>query len=141
MKTPLDPRHQARIVAIQKLFELLYRDKSKSELTHNEIAKIGEIEKYDTNLSNQLVNGTLENLEELDKLIVKYAPERPLDQMSKVDVQILRLAIYEGFLGQLTPPKVAVDEAIEIAKEFGGQSAGKFINGVLGNLLEDKKKK
>lgn len=59
----------------------------------------------------------------------------------KVDLQILRIAIFEGFIGKLTPPKVAIDEAIELAKEFGGQASDKFVNGVLGALYEEHKGK
>lgn len=138
MKTPFDPRHQARIVALQKLFESIYKDRSKSELSFHEIAQIGEVKEFDETLANKLVKGTLENLEKIDLIIAKYAKERPLDQVSKVDIQILRLAIFEGFIGKLTPPKVAIDEAVEMAKEFGGPNAGRFVNGVLGNLLKEE---
>jgi N utilization substance protein B len=60
--------------------------------------------------------------------------------MKLVDLQILRIAIFEGFVGKKTPPKVAIDEAIEIAKDFGGDTSGKFVNGVLGAIYEEAKK-
>ena len=63
-----------------------------------------------------------------------------IKQMKLVDLQILRIAIYEGFIEEITPPKVSIDEAIEIAKDFGGESSGKFVNGVLGAIYEEMKK-
>lgn len=142
MKTQKDPRHQSRIIAIQKLFEKLFQtEELTSEISLAEIAGHSEIEKYNEELTVQLVKGVLENMEEIDETISKYATERPLAQLSKTDHQILRLAVFEGFVGQTTPPKVAIDEAIELAKEFGGEASGKFVNGVLGKLFEDSVKK
>ena len=69
-------------------------------------------------------------------MIQDNAPQWPISQIKKVDLQILRIALLEGFLLDLTPRKVAIDEAIELAKEFGGQSSDKFINGVLGAIYE-----
>ena len=80
-----------------------------------------------------------QEIEQIDETIKKYAPQWSIDQMKLVDLQILRIAIYEGFLAKITPPKVAIDEAIEIAKEFGGESSGKFVNGVLGAIYEEVK--
>lgn len=137
MKTSRDPRHLARTVAVQKIFEETFSNQEGiSRFTDKDIADISEIEGYDIKLFNSLVDGVLENLEKVDEVVKKFANERPLDQISKIDLQILRLAVYEGFIAKTTPPKVAVDEAIELGKEFGGETSGKFINGVLGNLLE-----
>ena len=65
----------------------------------------------------------------------------PIEQMKSVDLQILRMAIFEGFVGEITPPKVAIDEAIEVAREFGGEISSKFVNGVLGAIYEEIKPK
>lgn len=88
----------------------------------------------DVEYVHRVVNGTLENLAEFDKLITDAAPEWPLDQISVIDKTILRLAAYELLKDQDIPPKVAINEAVEIAKTFGGENSSKFINGVLGTL-------
>ena len=79
-------------------------------------------------------------MEGIDAIISKYAPQWPISQMKLVDLQILRIAIFEGFLGEITPPKVAIDEAIEVAKDFGGEISSKFVNGVLGAIYEERNK-
>jgi len=77
-------------------------------------------------------------LPELDVMISKYAPEWPLDQISPIDRNILRLGLFELLLySEQTPPKVVINEAVELAKEFGGEKSGKFINGVLGKVFEN----
>jgi N utilization substance protein B len=81
-----------------------------------------------------VVNGVLTHQAHMDELIQKYAPEWPLDQMAIIDRNILRIAIYEFAIGDETPLKVAINEAVELAKIFGSDSAPRFINGVLGSL-------
>jgi len=76
-------------------------------------------------------------LGEIDKIIVKYATEWPLDQITIVDRNILRIGVYELVMAEDIPPKVAINEAIEIAKTFGGESSGKFVNGVLGAIYKN----
>jgi len=105
-----------------------------------ELVSIDEIEEYDEALREKIINGVIEHKEEIDALITKYAPQWPIQQMKLVDLQILRIAIFEGFTEKITPPKVAIDEAIETAKEFGGESSGKFVNGVLGAIYEEENK-
>jgi len=87
----------------------------------------------------QLVTGVVEHLEEIDKIIEKAAPEWPLSQISIVDRNVLRIGLYELLYEDKTavPPKVAINEAIELAKSFGGESSGKFINGVLGTVYKE----
>jgi N utilization substance protein B len=79
-------------------------------------------------------------LPEIDKAIVKYATEWPLDQITIVDRNILRIGVFELLMATDIPPKVAINEAIEIAKTFGGESSGKFVNGVLGAIFKDMDK-
>lgn len=105
-----------------------------------EIVAIDEMTKYDTELLQQLTTGIREHQKELDDIIHKAAPQWTLAQIKKIDLEILRIAIYEGFVGKITPPKVAIDEAIELAKDFGGETSGKFVNGVLGGLYEKQPK-
>jgi N utilization substance protein B len=87
----------------------------------------------------QIVNGVVKHLPELDKIIEKSAPEWPLEQITIVDRNVLRIGLYELLFGNRkeVPPKVAINEAIELAKSFGGESSGKFINGVLGTVYRE----
>jgi N utilization substance protein B len=91
----------------------------------------------DQGFTKELVNGVRANLSEIDRYIVKYATEWPLDQITIVDRNVLRLGIFE-LLFTPAPPRVAINEAIEVAKAFGNDSSGKFINGVLGALYNDR---
>jgi len=92
----------------------------------------------DTDFVRNLVNGVIDHLTELNEIIKKAAPQWPLNQISIVDRNILRLGIYELLYAdkKAVPPKVAINEAIELAKSFGGQNSGKFVNGVLGTVYE-----
>jgi len=87
----------------------------------------------------QLVTGVVEHLPETDKIIEKAAPEWPIDQITIIDRNVLRIGLYELLFGdkEAVPPKVAINEAIELAKSFGGESSGKFINGVLGTIFKE----
>lgn len=85
--------------------------------------------------ARELVEGVFGNLEQIDDLISTYAPSWPVNQLAAVDRNVLRVAIFEIISGGDTPPKVAVNEAVELAKGFGSESSPKFINGVLGSVL------
>ena len=93
----------------------------------------------DTGFIWQLINGVMEHLEKINEIIVKCAPEWPLAQITLVDRNVLRVGIYELLWGKRdeVPPKVAINEAIELAKNFGGESSGRFINGVLGTIYRE----
>ena len=115
MKTSTDPRHINRQKTIQELFEWSFRQKGlKTPQTLKLIKQISKI----------------------DNIIKVSAPLWPLEQISKIDLAILRLSIYELVLEKVNPPKVIIDEAIELAKEFGGDKSSKFINGVLGTVVK-----
>ncbi len=90
----------------------------------------------DDQFARDLINGVLENREKIDEIIIKTAPEWPLEQINLIDRNVLRIGIYELLLGKReeVPPKVAINEAIELAKSFGGETSGKFVNGVLGTI-------
>jgi len=92
-----------------------------------------------TNFIWQLVKGVIDHLPQLDKIIEKAAPEWPLDQITMVDRNVLRLGLFELLYEnkEEVPPKVAINEAIELAKNFSGESAGKFVNGVLGTVYRE----
>lgn len=115
MKTPLDPRHQKRIHLMQNLFSCSFQTKTsqkKSSLC------------------------TVKHLNDIDKKIAKSAPEWPIDKIAKIDLAILRLSVYELTVERKNPPKVIIDEAVELAKEFGNEHSAKFINGALGSILQ-----
>lgn len=141
MKRSTDPRHLARVLALQELFAkyFLANPDTTEIIPVSELAQIDEIKKYDKELREKIILGVIENKDAIDGLINKYAPQWPIQQMKLVDLQILRIAILEGFIQKITPPKVAIDEAIEIAKDFGGETSGKFVNGVLGAIYEEMK--
>jgi len=92
----------------------------------------------DRGFVKELIDGIVGRLPEIDALIVRYAPEWPLEQITVVDRNVLRLGVYELVFSETIPSKVAINEAIELAKTFGGESSGKFVNGVLGAIYRDR---
>jgi N utilization substance protein B len=117
MKTSLDPRHIKREKAIKALFSSSFGQKSKK---------------------NKLANQIIKKIGQIDKIITQNAPEWPLKQINKVDLAILRLALYELIIKPNEPPKVIIDEAVELGKKYGSESTPSFINGVLGAILNEK---
>lgn len=91
----------------------------------------------DEGFSESLIRGVIDHRDDIDTIIVKYAPEWPLEQITIVDRNVLRLGVFELKFSADVPPKVAINEAIEVAKGFGGESSGKFVNGVLGAIYRD----
>ena len=134
-------RHLQRSIAMQSLFEW--------DFHKNDVSKLDSIvahncEEFAPGSKNndfvvRLVNGTVEHIDEIDNLISKCAPEWPLDQVTPVDRNILRIGTYELLFGNYeeTPPKVAINEAIEIAKSYGSDSSPRFVNGVLGTIYRE----
>lgn len=130
-------RHLSRTVAMQTLYEWDFNGKKEDlkELAKRNIDQLAPgID--DSEFVYNLINGVAGNLEEIDRIIVDTAPEWPLDQITVVDRNILRIGIYELVLAKDVPPKVAINEAVELGKTFGGESSGKFVNGVLGTLFK-----
>jgi N utilization substance protein B len=128
-------RRQARIAALQALYELdCTKHKAEEALAHSGTGK--RLPQEAIIFSKQLVEGVLRNKSELDVLIGKFAPAFPVQQMSVIDRNILRLAIFE-ILFNKTPIKVTINEAVELAKEFGSESSPRLINGVLGSITTE----
>lgn len=130
-------RRQARIAALQALYEL---DCTKHKV-EEALARLraGEtLAQEARSFSEELVKGVLQNKSELDALIKKFAPAFPPEQMSIIDRNILRLAIFEILFDDKTPFKVAINEAVELAKEFGSDSSPRLINGVLGSITTER---
>lgn len=143
MKTKKDPRHIARQIALMSLFEWSFHSTdSQTIIDHTISTSQEEVEAsidtaINTELVKLLVDGVILKLDELDQKITTAAPEWPRDQIAKIDISILRLASYELFHTK-TPEKVIIDEAVELAKEYGGETSSKFVNGVLGTLVKSK---
>lgn len=129
-------RHLARTIALQSLYEWDFNNKSAADVSHIVEHNIKEFAPglKDDEFVQELINGVINNRKEIDAKIEKTAPEWPLDQITTVDRNILRLGIFELQYDPNIPPKVAINEAIELAKTFGGESSGRFVNGVLGTL-------
>lgn len=115
MKTPADPRHQKRRRTILALFAWGFKD--------------GKVQ-------NELASRVIKSLNKIDQVIGRCAPEWPIDQINRIDLAVLRLAIFELIIQKKEPLKVIIDEAVELAKEFGGESSPAFVNGVLGTVLK-----
>lgn len=115
MKVKSDPRHLKRIKLFKKLFTIGFPNEHSID---------------------PLIKPILDNLDEIDKLIIKLAPEWPIDKLNKVDLAILRLAIFELNYEKKAPVKVIIDEAVELAKKFGTEKTSKFVNGVLGSIIK-----
>jgi len=135
MREEFDPRHAARVVALQTLFEWSFNSSDTDVIIERDIAEL-EVPTIDRDLARFLVRGVTDNLDTIDSIIETSAPEWPLVQVAKIDLAILRIAIFELYIARSVPPKVAIDEAIELGKQFGGENSGKFINGVLGTVVK-----
>lgn len=136
-------RHLARSIAMQSLYQWDFRGKPSAAIPAivKEITvEFGEpLDDDNRGYISETVQAVADKLTEIDEKIVQYAPKWPLDQMTLVDRNILRLGVYELYFNQTIPAKVAINEAIEIAKRYGGQSSGKFVNGILGAMYNDVK--
>ena len=129
-------RRRARIAVIQALFEvdLVHHDPAQAlqeRLSEWPLPSSGQV------FSIKLLQGILKQQSRLDAIIQQIAPEWPIDQIAPVDRNIIRLGAYEILMDDDTPPKVAINEAVELAKAFGGESSSRFVNGVLGTVYSD----
>ena len=132
-------RHLFRTIAMQTLYQWDFNGKNDKNLS--DILKRNKKELApgldDKEFCHYLIYGVVGNISSIDKYIEKYAPEWPIEQITVIDRNILRLGIYELKFSKEVPPKVAINEAIELAKTFGGESSGRFINGVLGAIYKE----
>ena len=128
-------RHLARTIALQTLFAWDSNGRKDADLEN--LIKYNFAPNFDDGgFVKTLVTNVKEKMPTIDREIIKYATEWPLDQITTIDRNILRLGIYELMYTE-TPPRVVINEAIEVAKSFGGDSSGKFVNGVLGTLYNN----
>ena len=117
MKTSQDPRHQKRQIIVKELFSFSFQQKQKISPDTKKI---------------------IADLKKIDELIEKAAPQFPISKLNKIDLAILRLAVFELKIEKKQPAKVIIDEAIELAKEYAGENSPKFINGALGTIIRNK---
>jgi N utilization substance protein B len=139
-------RHLGRIVALQTLYEQDFRlDVGDSSLDLDEVLS-RNVERYEETIDDkafidQLVRGVIQKQQDIDNLLRPVAPEWPIEQIARMDRVILRIGVYELLFEKGVPPKVAINEAVELAKAFGGENSSKFINGVLGTVLREHEAK
>lgn len=135
-------RHLGRIVALQTLYELDFRvEVGDSQLDTAEVLT-RNIDRYkevveDKAFISEIVEGVLSKIDELDSIIQPIAPDWPLSQIARIDRTILRIGVYELSHMHKVPPKVVINEAVELAKSFGADNSSKFVNGVLGTALKN----
>ena len=137
----MSSRHLSRSIVLQALFNWDFNKDKNPDI--NKIAS-WTVKDFgagleDTDFVEKLIKGIFEKIEAIDEIIEKAAPEWPLEQIAIVDRNVLRLGLYELLFGNYkeAPPKVAINEAIELAKTFGGETSGKFVNGVLGTVYKE----
>jgi N utilization substance protein B len=139
-------RHLGRIVALQTLYEQDFRHECGDEgfvldeVLNRNISRYSETID-DKQFIEKLVHGVNDRTSELDAVIQPVAPEWPIEQIARMDRVVLRIGVYELNFDSSVPPKVVINEAVELAKAFGGENSSKFINGVLGTVLRNKEEK
>ena len=128
-------RRRARRVTLETLYEYDIVSHDPDEVLEQRL-ETSPMERAGVEFAQQLIHGVIAYQEQMDTLIARFAPEWPLDQMAVIDRNVLRIAIYEFLATDETPVKVAINEAVELAKVYGSDSAPRFINGVLGTLAD-----
>ncbi|MFH1192391.1 MAG: transcription antitermination factor NusB [bacterium] len=144
-------RHLARTIVLQTLYQLDFSSKKGKSGLGGKGKVLNEIIKYnleefapsfnDADFINNLVEGVLGKNSEIEEYIDKYAPSWPIEKIAIVDRNVLRIGVYELIFNKEIPPRVAINEAIELAKNFGGEASGRFVNGVLGAIYNDMPRK
>ncbi len=137
----MSSRHLARSIVLQTLYEwdfFVDRKKEWKDILERNMEEFGKKNK-EKDFAFSLAEGVIDNMAELDKVIIAAAPDWPIEKITIIDKNVLRIGLYELIYGEEkeVPPKVAINEAIELAKCFGGSSSGKFINGVLGTVYKE----
>ena len=136
--SPLSERHRARGLALQALYEVDASGHDPNEVIRRQLGTT-TLSPENSLFTEELVAGVLKNNSGIDDYIRRFARAGPLEQMAVVDRNILRLAIFEVLVDNRVPIKVAINEAVELAKDFGGQSSPRFVNGVLSSVSSLKK--
>jgi N utilization substance protein B len=132
-------RHLARTIAMQSLYQWDFQGKQEGnihEIVSDNLTEFAP-DFDDKGFITELVDNVVTRREDIDQIITTYAPDWPINQITNVDRNILRIGVYELRFSEVVPSKVAINEAIELAKTFGGESSGRFVNGVLGAIYRD----
>jgi N utilization substance protein B len=135
-RKPKTYQHQGRALALQVLYEIdvTGHEWQESLAAHADNEEVSDrVERF----AKTAVEGVVASKPRIDDLIRRHAPMWPLEQLSAVDRNVLRLGLYELLPGSKVPPKAVINEAVELAKEYGGEASGRFVNGVLGTALEE----
>jgi N utilization substance protein B len=137
-KKKIDARHETRRVVVMALFSYsFFSDKDLLDLVEYYLSEFPP-SVYDVDMLSKYTDEVVATLSTHDELIHAVAPDWPIDQMAKIDLAILRLALYELLVVQSAPYKVVINEAVELAKEFSGDASARFINGALGKVVKMK---
>jgi N utilization substance protein B len=126
-------RRKARTIALQALYEVDSVARSAEAVVERLLAE-GELSEENNAFVRDLVGGVVQNKDEIDRNIQRFAPAWPIEQIAMIDRNVLRLAIFEILFDNKVPVKVAISEAVELAKSFGSENSAKFVNGVLGSV-------
>lgn len=126
-------RHKARAVALQALYEIDCTGHDAQAVLSRLLSEAGLTEE-NSGFVRELANGVLEKKDKIDEYLRRFAPAWPIEQIAVIDRNILRLAIWEVLFDNRVPVKVSINEAVELAKSFGGDNSAKFVNGVLGSV-------
>ena len=129
-------RTKARGIALQVLYEYDLTGHPIGVILHHRLEE-NSLDKNLNEFIEEIVRGVFPLIERLDRIISNYAPDWPLDQVASIDRNIIRIALWEFAVGKKTPIKVAINEAVELAKMYGSDSTPRFINGVLGSLVDN----
>jgi len=132
-------RTKARSIALQVLYEYDITNHLHTLIFNQRIENCG-LQDNLLEFARQIISGVIPIIEQLDKLIAIHAPEWPLDQVASIDRNIIRIALWEFAVAKCTPIKVAINEAVELAKVYGSDSTPRFVNGVLGSLSDQSEK-
>ncbi len=135
--TPYTTRRRARILALQALYEIDGSGHEPESVVTQRVREMSLPQAVET-FARKIVRGVLENLDRIDRIIGTHAPAWPIRQLAAVDRNLLRVAVYELAIEEDTPPRVAINEAVEIGKTFGSDASFRFVNGVLGSILAER---
>lgn len=140
----MSSRHLARSIVMQSLYQWDFKGKPSAAIpaiVDQTMSEFGVGVEEHADFIRETLDKIIENIDTIDATIEKYAPNWTLDQMTLIDRNILRIGVFELTLNDAIPAKVAINEAIELGKSFGGQASGRFVNGVLGAMYNDLVKK
>lgn len=145
MAKPLHLRHKTRVLLLQKLFERYVKNKSiqvfdQSDIDFQSLLQINGFQDYAKELYEKLSSCVSKNLATIDSKIQVYSTERNIDTLPLIDICILRIAVCEKYFARTAEDKVIINEAIELAKEFGGIEDGAFVNAILDNMFKKEAK-